>query len=238
MTYGESELLPISALQHLLFCERQCALIHVEQEWEENRLTAEGRVLHNRSHDPGHESRGRKRAVRGLPVRSLALGVAGVCDVVEFQAPPGGAASALSSLTVLSPRVSLNDWVVYPIEYKRGSGQSLDCDSVQLCAQALCLEEMIGVQIPVGALFYGEERRRKEVKIDSALRKVTTEACQRLRAVLDSVRLPPAVPGPYCKQCSLFEKCMPTITGGTAKVREDLSDSINAVIAGATPEQD
>jgi CRISPR-associated exonuclease Cas4 len=137
--YVEDDLLPISALQHLLFCERQCALIHVEQVWAENRLTVEGRHLHERVDGGEHETRGGLRTARALPIRSLRLGLAGRADVVEFHASEGAAGP---------PRV-------VPVEYKRGRPKSHRADEVQLCAQALCLEEMLGVHVAAGALFYG-----------------------------------------------------------------------------------
>lgn len=148
MTSGflEDDLLPLSGLQHLAFCERQWALIHIEQSWAENRLTAQGRVLHNRAHDGPPESRPGLRIARGLRLRSLRLGLSGQADVVEFYPAPDGI--ALPGETGL--------WRPFPVEYKRGRPKAGRCDEVQLCAQALCLEEMFARPIPSGALFYWE----------------------------------------------------------------------------------
>jgi CRISPR-associated exonuclease Cas4 len=162
--YAEDDLLPLSGLQHLVFCERQWALIHIEQVWAENRLTAQGRVLHERTHEAGAESRPGLRVARGLRLRSLRLGLAGQADVVEFHAALAGVA--------LTGEEGL--WRPFPVEYKRGRPKPDRCDEVQLCAQALCLEEMFECAIAAGALFYGTPRRRLEVEFDAALR-VETE---------------------------------------------------------------
>jgi CRISPR-associated exonuclease Cas4 len=165
--FFENELLPLSAIQHFLFCERQCALIHIEQQWEENRFTVEGRLLHERVDDKGHESRGDVRIARGLAIRSLRLGLAGVADVVEFHRmdEPERATDTLVKLPDTA-----GWWKAFPIEYKRGKPKPGPCDEAQLCAQAICLEEMLGIRITEGALFYHSIRRRKDVSFDGALR--------------------------------------------------------------------
>ena len=143
MTYTEDDLLPLSGLQHLLFCERQCALIHIEQVWAENVLTAEGRIMHERVHEEGKESRGDVRIEFGMPLRSLRLGLIAKADVVEFH----------------RDREYPDDlWRPFPVEYKRGKPKKGNFDKVQLCGQAMCLEEMLDVEIPAGALFYGKTR--------------------------------------------------------------------------------
>lgn len=185
--YGEDDLLPISALQHLLFCERQCALIHIEGLWAENRLTAEGRAMHERVDRSEQTRRDDVRIVRGLPLRCLALGLTGRADVVEFH----------------------TDGTIVPVEYKRGRPKRGDHDRVQVCAQALCLEEMHGQAIVKGALFYGQTRRRQEVLFDERLRKVTREAAQRLHALIRSGRTPTALHEAKCERCSLLELCLP-----------------------------
>jgi CRISPR-associated exonuclease Cas4 len=194
--YAEDDLLPISALQHLLFCERQCALIHVEQLWAENRLTVEGRQLHERADGGRPESRGGVRTARALPVRSLRLGLAGRADVVEFHADPGGGAAR-----------------PFPVEYKRGRPKEHDADRVQLCAQALCLEEMLGSSVPAGALFYGATRRRLDVVFDAALRGVVESTAARLHALVASGVTPPAAREPKCDSCSLLDLCLPDAIG-------------------------
>ncbi len=184
-----TDLLPISALQHLLFCERQCALIHVEREWSENRFTAEGRVMHERAHAGPDESRPGVRISRGMEVASARLGLFGQCDVVEFY----------------------QEGRVIPVEYKRGKPKSHRADEVQLCAQALCLEEMLGRPVPLGALFYGEPRRRSEVPFDEALRALTVDTATRLHTLIDSRQTPPAYREKKCDHCSLLPLCMPAI---------------------------
>jgi CRISPR-associated exonuclease Cas4 len=185
----ESQLIPISALQHLLFCERQCALIHVERQWAENRFTVEGQQLHRKAHGGREERRGNVRIVRALWVRSFRLGLVGQADVVEFD----GAC-------------------VTPIEYKRGRPKKNQSDRVQLCAQALCLEEMLDVSIESGALFYGKRQRRTQVDFDAALREATERAAARLHEMIDGNETPPAVREKKCDTCSLFELCMPSVT--------------------------
>jgi CRISPR-associated exonuclease Cas4 len=205
--FSEDDLLPISALQHLLFCERQCALIHIEGAWAENRLTVEGRHLHEKVHGGPDETRhardGPVRIVRGLPLRSLRLGLAGVADVVEFRAPPDGRGP---------PRL-------FPIEYKRGRPKRGDCDRVQLCAQALCLEEMLGVAVPAGAFFYGRTRHRAEVTFDAA---------GRLHELI-AARVTPVVPRqPKCKSCSIAGQCLPQ-----AAIRSSASDYLRRALRAA-----
>lgn len=182
------ELLPISALQHLLYCERQCALIHVEQVWAENRFTAEGNVMHEKAHNGPDETKDGMRIVRGLPVKSEALGLSGQCDVVEFH----------------------NDGSVLPVEYKRGKPKAHRADEVQLCAQGMCLEEMLGSRVPEGRLFYGETRRRTDVAFDAELRALTVDTALRLHGLIDHRATPPAVyEQRKCDACSLIELCMP-----------------------------
>jgi len=189
MSYSESELLPISALQHLLYCERQCALIHIERQWAENRHTAEGAILHKKAHGGKTTTRPEGRALRALELRSVQLGLFGVADVVLWNR---GATPV-------------------PVEYKRGQPKKNDCDRVQLCAQALCLEEMTGQPVPRGDLFYGKTRRRVTVEFSPALRRLTTEAAARLHDLIKSGRTPPAEPGPKCDRCSLQALCLPRL---------------------------
>ena len=198
--YNEESLLPLSALQHLLFCERQCALIHIEQVWVENLFTAQGRIMHERVDRPGHETRKDVRLVCGLPLRSLHLGISGKADMVEFHRQEDGA------------------WLPYPVEYKRGRPKKDNCDRVQICAQAMCLEEMLDVAIPAGALFYGRNRRRQPVIFDEELRGVTAETAARLHELIESGRTPYAVYGRKCDSCSLLDICLPKITSGKKRV--------------------
>jgi CRISPR-associated exonuclease Cas4 len=199
--FAEADLLPLSALQHLAFCERQCALIHIEGAWAENRLTAQGRLLHERVHEREDESRGDVRVARGLRLRSLRLGLVGQADVVEFHRQPAG------------------PWRPFPVEYKRGRAKRGDCDRIQLCAQAMCLEEMTGVVVPEGALFYGTPRRREVVAFEPALRSAVTAAARRLHALIDSGRTPPATYADRCDNCSLLSLCRPRmpVVGGAVE---------------------
>lgn len=212
--FSEDELIPLSALQHLLFCERQCALIHIEQAWAENRFTAEGRIMHERVDETGRESRGGVRTVSGLPLRSLRLGLSGKADVVEFHREgEDGSGDALI-------------WRPFPVEYKRGKPKQNDCDLVQLCAQALCLEEMLGVVVPEGALYYGKPRRRLAVVFDDALREKTRVAAWRLHELIGSGQTPQARYEKKCESCSMLSVCMPRITGSRRSVQRYMAKAL------------
>lgn len=198
--FPESSLLPLSALQHLAFCERQCALIHIEQAWDENRLTAEGRLLHERVHEQESESRGDLYIVRGLKLRSLELGLTGVADVVEFHRVESG------GIRISGKR---GNWQPFPVEYKRGKPKKDSSDKVQICAQALCLEEMLNCRIETGALYYGSQHKRYEVTFGAELRKETGELACRLHALVEAGKTPTAIYEKKCEYCSLVEICMP-----------------------------
>ncbi|MEF8942106.1 MAG: CRISPR-associated protein Cas4 [Desulfohalobiaceae bacterium] len=189
----EEDLIPLSALQHLLYCERQCGLIHVDVVWTENRYTAEGRVVHERAHESGSRKRGEVRTETGVSLRSFELGLVGQADVVEFHREESGV------------------WRPYPVEYKRGRQKPQDWDRVQLCAQAMCLEEMLGVAVPLGAIYYDQPRKRERVELDQRLRSRTKEAALRAREIIFSGTLPPAEQGPRCRRCSLSEICLPGV---------------------------
>lgn len=211
--YTEDELLPISALQHLAFCERQWALIHLEGAWAENQLTAEGRVMHDRAHEPGIESRGDIRISRGLRLRSLRLGLSGIADVVEFHRCRRRDDSSVTAEGALPDAVCLPGvpglWSPFPVEYKRGRPKAGPFDEVQLCAQALCLEEMLGVSVPSAALFYGKPVRRFEVALTNSLRKETERLASRVHELLRLGVTPPPIYEKKCDSCSLFSLCMP-----------------------------
>ena len=198
--YTEDDLLMLSALQHLLFCPRQCALIHIEQLWIENRLTAEGRILHERVHTAAMESRRTIRLEFDMPIRSLKLGLIGRTDVVEFHLRDDGV------------------WQPYPVEYKRGRPKKDDSDRVQLCAQALCLEEMLAVDVPAGALYYGKKKRRIEVEFDPELQTTTRDTAENLHALLKSRRTPAPRYSRRCDNCSFVELCLPKTVGKRNKV--------------------
>jgi CRISPR-associated exonuclease Cas4 len=193
------DLLPLSGLQHLIFCERQFALIHVEQLWAENELTISGRQLHERADLPGQSLGASVRVARALPLRSDRLGLAGKADVVEFRretAPDGGVI-----------------WRPFPVEYKRGRPKAGGADEVQLCAQAICLEEMRGLEVPRGALFYGKTRRRKAVEFTPALRSRVEEAARRCHELFDARVTPCVARHKGCDRCSLLDLCLPGVTG-------------------------
>ncbi|MFZ2445182.1 MAG: CRISPR-associated protein Cas4 [Syntrophobacteraceae bacterium] len=214
--YAEDDLLPISALQHLIFCPRQCALIHVEQIWAENRLTAEGRILHERVHSPSAQRKGSVRVESGLQIRSLRLGLSGTADVVEFHSP--------------SPDDASGPEIPYPVEYKRGKPKKDDSDRVQLCAQALCLEEMLGVGVPAGAIFYGEPRRRLEVVFDEELRERTAGAARALHEMVAGGVTPVVPYEKKCRSCSLFDRCLPKV------VRRSVGGYLDRMLAEAEDE--
>jgi len=214
MSYTEDDLIPLSALQHLLFCERQCALIHIEQVWNENLFTAEGRIMHERVHEANRESRGDIRIEFGMPLRSLRLGLVGKADVVEFHRKP------------TLQKAGLAEWTPFPVEYKRGKPKKDNCDKVQLCAQALCLEEMLDVEVPCGALFYGKTRRRRDVDFDQALRQETERAAKRLHGLIESGLTPSPVYTAKCKSCSFFNVCLPKTIEKRRSVKHYLSGAM------------
>jgi len=200
MNFNEDDLLPLSALQHLLFCERQCALIHIEQAWAENLFTAEGRVMHERVDSGRSESRGDVRLSFSLPLHSLRLGLVGKADVVEFHREPGENCKKPSDSVI---------WRPFPVEYKRGRPKKEIWDKVQLCAQAMCLEEMLKIEVPKGALFYGKTRRRVDVVFDADLRHETEETAKRLHELFASGDTPPPELKSVCESCSFLESCLP-----------------------------
>jgi CRISPR-associated exonuclease Cas4 len=214
-------LLPISGLQHLQFCERQWGLIHLEQQWEENRLTAEGRILHDRVHEVGTEVRPRVIVARGLHVQSLRLGLTGQADVVEFHSIEAMGAGAIQ----LPDRKGW--WRPFPVEYKRGRPKMDACDEVQLCAQSLCLEEMFGVVIESGALFYGQNRRRSEVRFDDELRTQTEGLASRMHELYSARITPRAVYAKKkCERCSLIQRCLPQMSSKQGSVERYLRTAL------------
>ena len=189
----EAEPIPISALQHAVYCLRQAALIHLERLWDDNRFTAEGDVLHAVADKGGKRLARGVRRVMALAVSSSRLGIAGVCDMVEFPREAGVE-------------------VPFPVEYKRGKPKLHRADEVQLCAQALCLEEMTGQKVPAGALFYAETHRRVAVPFDDSLRALTEAVAADLCAVFASGQTPPpTLHKNRCHGCSLVELCRPQI---------------------------
>ena len=197
------EPLQLSGLQHFAYCPRQWALIHLEQQWQENDRTADGRIFHTRAHDgPEHELRGDLLILRGLRVFSDNLGISGSCDVVEFHRQDDG---------VSLPGYE-GSWQPYPVEYKRGEPKAGNADRLQLCAQAMCLEEMLLCDIPEGSLYYGEIRRREVVQLDAALRAEVTASLEQMHRYDRAGHTPKAKPTKGCNACSLRDVCLPRLT--------------------------
>ncbi|WP_066092335.1 CRISPR-associated protein Cas4 [Xanthomonas massiliensis] len=205
----DEDLIPLSALQHYLYCPRQCALIHLEQQWAENRQTAEGRLLHERADVPQAERRRGVRTVTAMPLLNLELGITGKADVVEFHRTDTGERA-------------------FPVEYKRGRPKAHRADEVQLCAEGLCLEAMLGATVDAGALFYGQTRRRKDVAFDMELRELTQRTIADTRAMLASGQTPSArYEAKRCDACSLLDLCQPKLLGRrsvTAWLQRQLQD--------------
>lgn len=196
------DLLPLSGLQHLIYCERQYALIHIEQLWAENALTISGAQLHERADLPGQSFGADVRVARALALRSDRLRLVGKADIVEFHREDG-------------PGGEL--WRPFPVEYKRGRPKASGADEVQLCAQAICLEEMLGLAVPRGALYYGTTRRRKPVEFTAGLRGRVEEAARRCHELFEARVTPRVARNPRCEKCSLLEICLPEITGNPSR---------------------
>lgn len=203
MEYKEEDWLQLSGLQHFAFCRRQWALIHIENQWAENFRTADGDVFHEKAHDGGQrERRGDLLITRDLRIHSSTLGVSGACDVVEFWRGATG--------IPLPEEDGL--WQPYPVEYKRGSPRPDRANHLQLCAQAMCLEEMLCCDIPEGALFYGETRRREHVNFTSELRQQVREMLNEMHDFYRRGHTPKVRPTKGCNACSLRDLCLPKLT--------------------------
>jgi CRISPR-associated exonuclease Cas4 len=207
--YSEDDLLQISALQHAMFCERQYALIHLEQVWEENRFTAEGRVLHERVDSEHHELRRLFKQEYGMAVRSLQWGLIGKCDLVELWYSKDGNVEKIS-----------------PVEFKRGKKKTDDIDRVQLCAQVLCLEEMFSINIESGQFYYLQEHRRTRESVDEPLREKTTAVIERVMKIRETGK---TVAAKYekrkCDNCSIVDLCIPKSTGSKFKRVDQFIDA-------------
>lgn len=211
--------IPLSALQHWLYCPRQCALIHNEQVWAENRFTAEGQLLHKKANEGPDEHRAAGSILRHLNVSSEKLGITGICDIVEKRGGDRGG-NAGASFASNSPyreaptgmaEVNLRSpSSITPVEYKRGKPKSHRADEVQVCAQALCLEEMFQTQIPTALIFYGKTRRRTEVPLDDDLRALTLATIAAVREMKATGITPTAeYDSRRCDACSLIDLCQP-----------------------------
>lgn len=199
MIYPEEDFLQLSGLQHFAFCRRQWALIHIEQQWAENVWTVQGNILHEKAHDSSkRELRGDLLVTRGMQIQSPTLGVSGECDVVEFRRSDDG--------IFLPDREG--QWQPYPVEYKRGSPKLTDADRLQLCAQGMCLEEMLCCEVPEGSLFYGETRRREVVPFTPELRETVCTMLAEMHALYARQYTPKVKPTKSCNACSLRELCL------------------------------
>ena len=214
--YSDDELLLLSGIQHFFFCRRQWALIHIEQQWQENILTFGGRELHERVDDPFFtEARGTVLVTRSLPILSRRLGLYGVADVVEFYRSDEGVR--------LRGRNGL--WRPHPVEYKYGEPKIDERDMVQLCAQAFCLEEMFNTSIAQGDIYYGRVRRRQKVEFDEALRQRVIELSREMHRLFEEGTTPLPEQTKACRSCSLVEICLPH-TGKRRSVRRYLDDAL------------
>ena len=211
--YADDQLLAISGLCHYVFCKRRCALIHLEHLWTENYLTADGRLMHERVHEGEPETRGNLRTVRGLSLISRRLGLAGVADLVEFHREP--------TATLVLPGWT-GTWRVYPVEYKRGKARQVNHDQIQLCAQTICLEEMLNTTIPEGALYYGQTRKRTVVPMSTELREKTEQIAAEFHQLMEKKEIPIATFKPCCKSCSLIDDCMPELSGAASRYLEKM----------------
>ncbi len=202
MIYQEEEFLLLSGLQHFAFCRRQWALIHLEQQWAENGRTMDGQILHERAHDPQfRESRRDRIITRSVSVYSARLGVSGQCDVVEYQAGAVGIPIAGRE----------GRWQPFPIEYKRGEPKQTDADLLQLCAQAMCLEDMLCCDIPEGAIYYGMTHHRYPVQFTAELRGRVEQMLAEMHALYQRGHTPKAKPSKSCNACSLKDLCLPKL---------------------------
>ncbi|MDD3013287.1 MAG: CRISPR-associated protein Cas4 [Candidatus Gastranaerophilales bacterium] len=209
--YTEDELLMLSGIQHISFCKRQWALIHVEKQWVENVRTIEGQILHEKVDDSEFTEKRKGLIVsRAMPIVSYTLGLYGIADVVEFISTEKGENS-----TTLAKHKGF--WHINLVEYKRGKAKNTDCDKVQLCAQAICLEEMFNVKIETGNLYYGETRHRLEVVFDEELRNQTFELAKLMHYLFKKGITPKAEIQKGCKMCSLVDICMPKMPKSSAE---------------------
>jgi len=214
--YTEDELLPLSALVDIVFCERRAALHQLERIWEENLATTQGHILHDKAHSGETETRGDTVTSRGLLLRSFSLGLVGKADVVEFQR-----LSDESAGVVLSGRAGR--WLVFPVEYKRGILRHESSFEVQLCAHAICLEEMMNCSVTNGAIFYGISRRRQDIQFSESLRHETRQAAERLHALFNARTTPPALYEKKCERCSMIALCLPETAGRGKSAKQYLA---------------
>ena len=214
--YAEEDYLMLSGIQHFSFCQRQWAMIHIEQQWAENYRTTAGEIMHKKAHDESaFEKRGNLLTVRGLRISSRELGLSGQCDVVEFHQDEKG-------IDLFGYE---GKWSIVPVEYKRGTVKENNADELQLCAQAVCLEEMFQKDIPEGFLYYGENRRRHQVKFTFELRSEVKRTAVKMHEMFRRGHTPNAKPSKQCKACSLENLCLPKLQK-SMDVRKYIEQSI------------
>lgn len=220
--YEEDDLLLLSGIQHFAFCERQWGLIHIENQWVENVRTVEGKLLHQRVDDPYfHETRGDVKIIRSIPLVSKTLGLFGMADVLELHREPA------------------NSGLTYSIvEYKRGKPKPDDRDKVQLCAQAICLEEMLSVKLSHGYLFYGETKHRHRVEFDETLRSRVRMLAERMHELYAKGETPPPKKGSHCKNCSLYDICVPKLADCSNRIEQYLGGILAEMEIGQAGEQE
>lgn len=221
--YTEDEMLMLSGIQHFMFCPRQWALIHIEQQWEENKLTVEGQILHKNVDNPFYRQKnGNVVTLRSLQVSSKVLGLYGITDAVEL-------------IPVDSPEDAITHnrykgfWKPYPVEYKRGHCKPDERDEVQLAAQAMCLEEMYNISIPYGAIYYNEEKHREIIDISDTLKNITKQCAEVMHKIFKSGILPQAIYAHHCLNCSLKNICLPEINNcmqATTYLKQNLYEDI------------
>lgn len=215
MEFDDEDYLQLSGIQHFVFCPRQWALIHIEGQWAENERTVDGELLHDRTHDTSiRDHRGDTITVRGMYIHSRTLGLSGQCDVVEFHKSRDGIAVHGES----------GRWTLFPVEYKRGHKKPDACDNAQVCAQAMCLEEMYCCSISRGAIYYGEQKRRAEVEFDDEIRTVVRQAAEKMHELVARGHTPIVKFRRACDSCSLKELCVPELekTNTVAAYMNDL----------------
>ncbi len=216
MEYKEDDYLMLSGIQHFAFCRRQWSLIHIEQQWEENYRTTAGELFHNRAHDNNMEKRGSIVIARGLRIASRRLGLSGQCDIVEFHSYSEG--------------ITINKypgtWSIYPVEYKKGLPKEGCEDNVQLCAQAICLEEMFLTKIHEGSLYYGENKRRTKVQFTDELRNRVYKMAEEMHQMFIKGHTPKVKTTKKCNACSLKNLCLPKLLKNT-DVKKYIEENIN-----------
>lgn len=219
MAYNEEDHLMLSGIQHFRFCRRQWALIHIEGLWAENYRTADGSLVHERAHDPSlNETRKDTIITRGVNVFSHTLGISGQCDIVEYHRCEAGIA--------LSGREGL--WVPFPVEYKRGSPREDDADKLQLCAEAMCLEETLCCKISQGAIYYNEIRRRVLIDLDFELREKVRGITSEMHDLYQKRYTPKSKPTKACNACSLRDICLPGLAKNKS-VAEYIRDAVEDI---------